>query len=41
MTGKNIVVYGENKILNVGSLERIHMDLVYSKLPGKATWVNL
>jgi hypothetical protein len=41
MAGKNIVVYGENKVLNVGSLERIHMDLVYSKLPGKATWINL
>lgn len=36
MAGKNIIVYGENP-----GLEKIHMELVYSKLPGKATWINL
>ncbi len=36
LAGKNIIVYGMNEYL-----EKIHMNLVYSKLPGKATWINL
>jgi hypothetical protein len=35
LAGKNIVVYGETH------LKDIHMNLVYAKLPGKATWVNI
>lgn len=41
LAGKNIIVYGENKQISLGSLEDIHMNLVYSKLPGKATWINI
>jgi hypothetical protein len=41
LAGKNITVYGENKLLNVGSLKDIHINLVYSKLKGKVTWINL
>lgn len=42
LAGKNLVVYGENRMTNDGrTFKDLHIECVYSKLPGKATWVTL